>query len=245
VPAGTLITPDFDLNRLIADTDAQDGNVVEFTDLDGNTTVNAFGIVQDGRAKYIALAEGDYFIGTAEASFDDIAGLWGEEDILFAATRGIFLGTGEGVFSPDVTMSRAMFVTVLWRMLGSPAPEKPSGFTDRRAAWHRDAGAGAAENGSVKGFSETEFGPNKPVTREQMCVFMARYINYLGWELDKINAPIRFSDSAEISDWAKDAVALCTQVGLINGVGGNRVAPGRSATRMEASASSGASSASS
>ena len=236
VPRGTLESPDFDLNRLIARVSDADGNVVEFTDPDGSTSVAAFGIVEDGKALYIAMAEGDYAPGTVEVSFDDIAGLWGEEDVLFTASRGIFLGTGEGIFSPDVTMSRAMFVTVLWRMMGSPEARQPAPFTDLRADWYKDAVAWAAEEGIVKGFSPTEFGPDKPVTREQMCVFMARFMEYTGWSLDRTAADTEFTDSAQISDWAKDAVAECASAGLIRGVGEGRVAPQKSATRMEVSA---------
>ena len=235
IPEDTLVTPDFDLNRLLADTaKAKDGMVVEYTNLEGETKIDVFGIVTDGKAKYIVLAEGDYRIVSADATFSDIEGLWGEDDILFAARREMVNGTGDGKFSPQVTMSRAMFVTVLWRMSGSPAPAAEASFTDLTADWYREAVAWAVENGVVKGYSDTAFGPNDPVTREQMCVLMMRYLNCMGWSLDKTKPAIDFADADKISDWAKDAVGDCVRAGLINGVGNNMVAPQKDATRMEA-----------
>ncbi|MBQ3404593.1 MAG: S-layer homology domain-containing protein, partial [Oscillospiraceae bacterium] len=144
-------------------------------------------------------------------------------------------GTGDGKFSPEVTMSRAMFVTVLWRMSGSPAPAAETTFQDLTADWYMESVAWAVEKGIVKGYSDTAFGPNDPVTREQMCVLMIRYLDSLGWTLDKTNPAISFSDADKISDWAKTAVGDCVRMGLINGVGNNMVAPQKDATRMEAS----------
>jgi len=237
IPEDTLTTPDFDLNRLLADSvEAKDGMVVEYTDLEGNTRIDAFGIVTDGDADYIVLTEGDYRIVPADAAFSDIAGLWGEDDILFAANRGLVNGTGDGKFSPNITMSRAMFVTVLWRMTGGPKPEAETAFTDLTADWNKDAVAWAVEQSIVTGYNDTTFGPNDPVTREQMCVLMMRYLDCLGWALDKTNPAANFADADQISTWAADAVKDCTQIGLINGVGENRAAPKKNANRMEASA---------
>ena len=236
VPEGTLTTPDFDANRLIAKAaEAKDGMVVEYTDTNGETKVDAFSIVNDGKAYYIAIAEGDYRVAAADASFNDISGLWGEEDILFAAYRQLVNGTGNGNFSPALTMSRAMFVTVLWRMSASPKPAGETTFQDLDADWYMEAVAWAVENDIVNGYSPTSFGPNDPVTREQMCVLMIRYLDSLGWKLDLTKPAISFGDADKISDWAKDAVNSCTRMGLINGTDNNMVAPQKDATRMEAS----------
>ena len=89
--------------------------------------------------------------------------------------------------------------------------------------------------GVVSGYADGTFGPNDPVTREQMCVLMIRYLNSQGWTLDKTNPAIDFTDADKISDWAKDAVNSCTRMGLINGTDNNMVAPQKDATRMEAS----------
>lgn len=231
---GTLQSPDFDLNRLIVDvTDAKDGMVVAYTDLNGTGGIAAFGIVTDGAASYVAIVEGDYRIQEASASFNDIEGRWGEEAILFTAVRQLFEGTGDGAFSPDNTMTRAMFVTVLWAMAGRPEPIKFPAFEDLTQPWYQDAVAWACENGIMTGYSSTTFGPNRPITREQICVVLVRFMEYLGWKLKPLKDPIEFEDSGKISKWAKAAVDDCTQMSLMVGVGGNRFAPRKYATRME------------
>lgn len=237
IPEGTL--PErFDVNRLVA-TAAEDGSddskVIRYTDLDGNETIIPFGIVVGDRASYFVYGPGDYEIVESEAEFTDIAGLWGEEQIDFVARRCLFNGTGDGCFSPYVTMNRAMFVTVLWRMNGCPTEEASANFTDLEADWYASAVAWACANGIVQGYDENTFGPNDPVTREQMCTLVLRFLSYLGMKLNVVGDEIAFSDDDQISSWAKDAVALCSSTGLINGYEG-LFAPQNSATRMEVSA---------
>jgi len=237
IPQGTLKDPNFDLNRVVVNvSNAREGMVMAYTDAEGNERINIFGVVGDGTVSCIILAEGDYRCVEADVEFGDIAGLWGEEYIRFVAERGLLKGTGGGDFSPNVTMSRAMFITVLWRMSGSPDPAAEATFKDLAADWYKDAVAWAVEEGITSGYNRTAFGSDDPVTREQMCVLMVRYLEYLGWDLDKLMPAADFADADEISSWAEDSVELCTQFGLINGVGGNKVAPGKDASRMETSA---------
>ena len=238
IPEGTL--PErFDVNRLMAsaaEDGSDEGKVIRYTDLEGNETIIPFGIVDGDKASYFVYGPGDYEIVEGEADFIDIAGLWGEEQIDFVTRRCLFYGTGDGYFSPDLPMNRAMFVTVLWRMSGCPAWSTPAGFTDLEADWYADAVAWACENGIVSGYDETTFGPNDPVTREQMCALVLRYLNYLGMDLSAKGDEIAFKDADQISAWAKDAVDLCSSIGLINGYDGHVFAPKNGATRMEISA---------
>ncbi len=232
-----VICEDFDPKRLIADvSNAKEGMVVEYTDLDGNVFTDAFCIVTDGEASYIVLAEGDYRVVPAEAHFNDIEGLWGEDDIIFTALRDVFNGTGNGNFSPYKNMTRAMFVTVLWRMAGSPEPEGTATFEDLTADWYKKAVNWAYENEIVTGYSSTVFDPNREITREQMCVLLTRYMDWLDWPLTLTKEAKVFADADDIGKWAKDSVDACTQMGLINGVGDDRFAPKSSANRMQCSA---------
>ena len=180
----------------------------------------------------------DRFYGWGEimlADFDDIDGLWGEAYIDFTARRELFNGTGDGLFSPDQPMTRAMFVTVLWRMAGSPEAQGETTFLDLKEDWYRQAVLWAVNNGITDGYSEELFGPNDPVNREQMCVFLCRFLEYLGWSLDLDQIAADFNDADQISSWAVEYVDVCTRSGLIEGVGENTFEPKRSASRMEVS----------
>ena len=235
LPAGTL-TPGFDVNRILIDSSAAaDGMVVQYTDLDGNVSILPFCIVSADRVSYFVLGPGDYELVPASCEFTDIAGLWGEDAIRFATHRGLLSGVGNDLFAPQGTMTRGMFVTVLWRIAGCPAAESESAFTDLAADWYRASVAWGAETGVVQGFTDTEFGPNYPVTREQMCVLLCRFAEYLGLNIGSAGAAA-FSDAGDISAWAMDAIGVCAGNGLILGVGDNRFAPKDTAKRMEVSA---------
>ena len=235
LPAGTL-TPGFDVNRILIDSSAAaDGMVVQYTDLNGNVSILPFCIVSADRVSYFVLGPGDYELVPASCEFTDIAGLWGEDAIRFATHRGLLSGVGNDLFAPQGTMTRAMFVTVLWRIAGCPAAESESAFTDLAADWYRASVAWGAETGVVQGFTDTEFGPNYPVTREQMCVLLCRFAEYLGLNIGSAGAAA-FSDAGDISAWAMDAIGVCAGNGLILGVGDNRFAPKDTAKRMEVSA---------
>ncbi len=235
LPAGTL-TPGFDVNRILIDSSAAaDGMVVQYTDTDGNVSFVPFCLVSADRVSYFVLGPGDYELVPASCEFTDIAGLWGEDSIRFAAHCGLLSGVGNDLFAPRGTMTRAMFVTVLWRIAGCPAAESESAFTDLTADWYRASVAWGAETVVVKGLSDTEFGPNYPVTREQMCVLLCRFAEYLGLNIGSAGSAA-FSDAGDISAWAMDAIGVCAGNGLILGVGDNRFAPEDTAKRMEVSA---------
>lgn len=235
IPKGTL-TAGFDVNRLIVQpSQAEDGMVIQYTDLDGNVSILPWCLVSEGSVQYIAVGMGDYKLVPGSVDFSDIAGLWGTDYIDFTSRRELFQGTGENLFSPDVPMSRAMFVTVLWRMAGSPAAEADVTFTDLTDAWYQDAVRWAVANGIAEGYNAQTFGPNDLVNREQMCVFLGRFLDYLGWTLDESSESIAFADSGSISPWATEDVDYCTRTGLVEGVGENTFAPLQSASRMEVS----------
>ncbi len=188
-----------------------------------------------------ALTAGLLAMPAAAKDFSDIQGHWGQSAIQQVTDWGLFSGTGEDTFSPDLTMTRGMFVTVMAqtaRMLQVyQEPAQEAGFEDvSDADYYADAAAWAKENGLVAGVDATHFGPNSPISREQMCVIMGQFLKkFTEYDLtayqQRENA---FLDKAEIADYARESVNLCVSLGLVSGVpadGGVDFQPRMPATR--------------
>ena len=134
--------------------------------------------------------------------------------------RGYFKGTSATTFSPDMHMTRAMFVTVLYRLAGSPAVSGSSGFTDLTADWYLDAVTWAVERGVTTGTSATTFTPDEPVTREQAAVFLYRYARAMGDVFERdADAEITW---AGFSDWARPEALWAMSSGIFSGTDGSR-----------------------
>ena len=170
--------------------------------------------------------------GTADYT-DVAADAWYADAVAYVSAQGLMTGTGSGAFSPDTTMSRAMLVTVLYRLSGSPAVSQAGSFTDvAEDAWYADAVAWASEQGVVNGTSATTFSPDDSVTREQMAALLYRYAGATETAGD-LSAYI---DAGSISAYAVDAMGWCVQNGILNGTGGGKLSPAASATRAEVAA---------
>jgi hypothetical protein len=235
IPKGTL-RDGFDVNRMIVDlAGAAEGKLVQYTDLDGNVSILPWCLVSGESVSYLIIGLGDYKLTDKPVNFDDIEVEWGAEYIIFTAARNLFSGTGENTFSPHVPMTRSMFVTVLWRLAGSPQAEGDQPFNDLGADWYRDAVLWAVQKGIVSGYSNEIFGPDDIVSREQMCVFLSRFLKYLGMNLDEDDRDLAFDDDDKISSWASEYVYMCAKTGLIQGVGENTFDPLKGASRMEVS----------
>ena len=235
IPKGTL-RDGFDVNRLIVDlAGAAGGRLVQYTDLDGNVSILPWCLLSDEAASYLIVGLGDYKLIDNPVNFDDIEGEWGAEYIIFTAARELFSGTGENRFSPHMPMTRSMFVTVLWRLAGSPQAEGDQPFNDLSADWYEDAILWAVQNKIVSGYSNEIFGPDDIVSREQMCVFLSRFLKFLGMELDAYDRDLEFDDDDKISSWASEYVYMCADTGLIQGVGENTFEPLKGTGRMEVS----------
>ena len=177
----------------------------------------------------------------AETSFTDVSGHWAEEAVSAVVEKGLFNGTSEDTFSPDVSMNRGMFVTVLGRFAEGMGFEVSgtSAFEDVPAdAYFARYVAWGAENGIVNGVSETSFAPDADVTREQMCALFVRFLEFVKYELPEIGE-LTFADTAKISSWAVDPVKTAVALGLIQGVqtsDGTVFNPADSATRAQVAA---------
>ena len=170
--------------------------------------------------------------------FTDTENHWAKADIDFVAARGLLSGTGNNQFSPNIGMTRGMFVTALGRLAGiDPASYKTGKFTDVKAdAYYAPYVNWAAEKGIVSGTTATTFAPDSAVTRQEMAVIMANYAKALGYNVPKTREAVTFADNANIASWAKDAVKAMQMAGIINGKDSNKFDPTGTATRAEAAA---------
>lgn len=165
--------------------------------------------------------------------YSDIANHWAKGKIEYVTREGIFNGTGSDTFSPDVPMTRAMVVTVLGRVAGVKAEGRTTQFTDVvKGAYYEEYVAWAVENGIANGVSETEFNPNRHITREELAVMFANYIKYTGKDYGEIEE-INYNDKEEISSWAVDAVKTLKSYNVMKGNAENNFSPKAVATRAE------------
>ena len=172
-------------------------------------------------------------------SFRDVTSThWAFASVERAAELGLVTGYSDGTFRPDTPVTRAQFVLMLWRMCGKPAAAKAASFADASADWYQDALSWAVENGYVNGLSDTRFGPDAPITRQQATAILFRLNGgQSGTELTLTGIYEQtFADSTTIASWAKDATWWAVYHELVSGVGGSRIAPEANASRAQIAA---------
>ena len=162
---------------------------------------------------------------------------WFYNDAMFVYKNGLMLGTSKTLFSPHGTVTRGMMATILWRMEGSLAPKDENSFTDVEAGrWYADAITWTTENGIFAGYSKDKFGPDDPITREQLTAIFYRYADYKGYKLTITGNLDKFEDADRITDYAKMVMQWAVGNGLIKGKSENLLDPQGTATRAEISA---------
>ena len=176
--------------------------------------------------------------GTGANPFTDVSEKdWFYGDVMFVYENGLMLGTSKTLFSPHGTATRGMMATILWRMEGSPAPKGKNSFTDVEAGkWYADAITWTAENGIFAGYGKDKFGPDDPITREQLAAIFYRYADYKGYDLTVKGDLDKFKDADKITDYAKTAMQWAVGSGLVKGKSGNLLDPQGTATRAEIAA---------
>ena len=186
--------------------------------------------MQSGLPLVIAAIQGEMpflDVGTNDWFYNDVAYVW---------KNGLMSGTAADRFSPNASTTRAMLVTVLYRMDGSAISSGNAPFTDVPAgSWYADAVSWAAENGIVTGYSATRFAPNEPVTREQVAAILYRYARLCDRDLSPAASLTAFADHASVSGYAREALSWAVGSGLIGGSNG-RLNPSGTATRAEIAA---------
>ena len=161
---------------------------------------------------------------------------WFYDDVAFAYENGLFAGTSDTTFSPNASMTRAMLVTVLYRLEGQPAVNGRSGFSDvQYNGYYEDAVTWAADNGIVNGTSTTTFSPNANVTREQMAAILYRYAQHKKYNTAASSGLNGFTDHASVSGYAAASLEWAVAEKLVNGSAG-KLMPTGNATRAQVAA---------
>lgn len=196
----------------------------------------------DGKANQVLLngaLSGSYIVTYVSNTFNDIANAASNEAIHYLLTRGIVTGLDSQTFAPGEALSRAQLITVLARIAGASEQQQNNSFSDVPAnAYYNNAVQWALNNNLANGISDQQFGPHQEITREQMAVFVYRYmkLNNIGMD-NTATANQSFTDETNISVYAREAVEHLNKVGLLEGytnAAGNVVfAPKQALTREE------------
>lgn len=172
----------------------------------------------------------------AFAGFADVpADAWYAPAVQTCAEQGLFQGTSPTTFSPELSMTRGMFVTVLGRMENiDPTQADASGFMDvPEDAYYSGYVGWAARCGIVAGVSDSVFEPERGISRQEICTIVHRYLVWKDVSLQTVPSA-QFADDAQIAEWAKESVYVCRSAGIVSGVGDNHFAPNVAARRCEA-----------
>ncbi len=210
-------------NTVCSDVDALVRYITE--GLGGNVAKDYENPLGEGRIKKVSDSVGFY----------DINNHWAKDSIELAVRNGLVKGISEELFGPDKNITRAMFVTLLYRAEGEPFASKPS-FTDVLGnEYFADAVAWANEEGIVNGISETEFAPDKNISREQIAAILYRYAQYKKTDVSvgEDTNILSYSDFFEISEYAISAIQWSCGAGIINGRSNGVLSPKGAATRAE------------
>ena len=167
--------------------------------------------------------------------FTDMNGHWAYDAVSYSYKNSLMNGVNASRFAPDSTLNRAMMVTMLYRMTGSPAVSGNSVFSDVPSGkWYSDAVQWASVNGVVNGVGKDRFAPDTQITREQMASMMMRYAQFKQYSTGKSADLSAFNDAGSISSWALESMKWANAAGLINGRTASTIAPQDTATRAEA-----------
>ena len=180
------------------------------------------------------VASGALQPGASASQFADLtSGSWYYDGVRCALENGLMTGTSARTFAPDRPVTRAMLVTILWRLAGEPYG-RVSPFEDvLPGSWYAQAVSWAYDKGIVTGVTATSFQPDAPVTREQLCAILCRYAALTG-KNTAASAPLdAYTDRAQVSAYAEASVRWALQAGLLTGVGDGRLAPRSGATRAQ------------
>ena len=175
---------------------------------------------------------------TPKANFTDVAAdAWYADAVQYVYENGLMSGTSETTFSPDLTTTRGMIVTILYRMENEPTVTSTTAFTDVASdQYYANAVAWAAQNGIVSGTTATTFAPNAAITREQMAAILYRYAQFKGYDVS-VKADLSvYTDAAQIGSYATDAMAWANGAQLITGTSATTLTPAGNATRAQVAA---------
>lgn len=177
------------------------------------------------------------FSGSGLPFADVPSGSWYYDDVAYVYDTGLMTGLTATAFGPNLSTTRGMIVTILWRMENEPAAKHGCPFADvRRGSYYEQAIAWASENGIVTGFDASTFAPDRAITREQLAAILFRFAAYRGMDAVTLRENLsRFQDQAAISAYAVSALNWAVGEGLMQGTG-DKLEPTGSATRAQVAA---------
>ena len=223
----------------IALTKAADGTY-GFTMPAGNVTVKASFVKEDAEPVPAEHPNYQECLHDAACPMNDFSDLepmaWYHDGVHYVLDNGIMGGTGGGKFEPNTATTRAMIVTILWRLEGEPEADYAMAFADvPEGQWYTEAIRWAASTGIVSGYSDVAFGPNDAITREQLSAILYRYAQSKGADVSigEDTNLLSFADAGDWSDWSVSALQWAVGSGIINGKDGKLVPKG-DASRAEA-----------
>ncbi|WP_161486054.1 5'-nucleotidase C-terminal domain-containing protein [Desulfotomaculum copahuensis] len=203
-----------------------------WVNLGGNVSGNTITVNVDHFTKFAVLASTTAIKQPAQpaATLKDISNHWAENSIKKLLGMGAVSGYPDGSFKPDKPVSRAEFVTMLVKAF-KLEPKTGKVFTDTANHWAKNTIATAASYGIISGYDEKNFGPDEPVTREQMAAMIGKAA-----KLGPAAGELAFTDRAEISSWAKNSVITAVGQGIMHGYPDKTFKPKGKTTRAEAAA---------
>ncbi len=177
------------------------------------------------------------FSGSGLPFADVPSGSWYYDDVAYVYDTGLMTGLTATAFGPNLSTTRGMIVTILWRMENEPAARHGCPFADvRRGSYYEQAIAWASENGIVTGFDASTFAPDRAITREQLAAILFRFAAYRGMDAVTLRENLSsFQDQAAISAYAVSALNWAVGEGLMQGTG-DKLEPTGSATRAQVAA---------
>ena len=192
-------------------------------------------IMPDGRVSIDAHFVRVEMPSTSNVFYDVAQGAWYYDAVQYVTQRGLMTGVSDRQFAPNAILSRAQAVQILYALAGGPTVSASNDFVDvNRGDWYADAVSWATANGVVSGMGKEMFGPNAPLTREQLALILYHYAQVAGYAPHQGGMAIQeFSDSASISGWALEAVQWAVNAGLISGTGDGMLDPDGAATRAQ------------
>ena len=176
-------------------------------------------------------------ITAGDLPFIDVpAGAWYEDGVRYVYQNGLMAGTSATTFGPDVTTTRGMIATILWRLEGSPQVDYAMAFDDVAAnSWYAEAIRWAASEGIVSGYGDGKFGPDDIITREQMAAMLYRYAQYKGYDVSvgEDTNILSYTDFEDLSEYAIPAMQWAVGAGIISGTSESTLGPRGNASRAQ------------
>ena len=228
------VTPDegYELDELVVYD--EDGDEIDLTDKgDGKFTFEMPKGDVEIEVSFAAIAD-----EAPKADFADVAAdAWYADAVQYVFENGMMSGTSETTFSPNLTTTRGMIVTILHRLENEPSVTGTTVFTDVAAdQYYANAVAWAAQNGIVAGIDATTFAPNNAITREQMAAILYRYAQFKGYDVSAKADLSVYTDAASVGAYATDAMAWANGAELITGTSQATLSPTDQATRAQIAA---------